>query len=105
MFSSFAMITRNKWAIPVLLFVFFFSLFGSGMETYRNLGGDSGVVAYETGSDFIRVQFHDGSIYLYTYRSAGVYNIERMKGLAEYGEGLNTFINKYVRKRYERRER
>ena len=34
------------------------------MERYQNLGGNSGVVAYEIGQDFIRVQFSDGSIYL-----------------------------------------
>ena len=30
------------------------------MKRYRNLGGDSGIVAYEDGEDFIRVQFSDG---------------------------------------------
>ena len=37
-----------------------------GMEPYKNLGGDSGIKAYEIGSDFIRVQFLNESIYLYT---------------------------------------
>ena len=27
------------------------------MQPYRNIGGDSGVVGYESGADFIRVQF------------------------------------------------
>ena len=34
------------------------------MKRYRNRGGDSGIVAYEIGSDFITVMFSDGSIYL-----------------------------------------
>lgn len=75
------------------------------MEPYGNLGGDSGVVAYENGPDFIRVEFSDGAIYLYTYASAGSHNIERMKSLAGNGQGLNSFITTTVRKRYARKER
>ena len=70
------------------------------MERYKNLGGDSGVVAYEIGSDYIKVQFHDGWIYLYNYQSAGSYNIEHMKELAIAGEGLNSFIGRVVKKGY-----
>ncbi len=75
------------------------------MERYKNVGGDSGVTGYEIGSDYIRVQFSDGSVYLYTYASAGSNNIEQMKTLAIAGEGLNAFINRNVRKSYERKER
>jgi hypothetical protein len=75
------------------------------MERYRNLGGDSSVVAYEIGHDFIRVQFSDGAIYLYTYASAGSQNIEHMKQLARQGQGLNSFIIRNVRKAYARKER
>jgi len=75
------------------------------MESSKNLGGESGVVAYEIGPDFIRGQFSDGAIYLYTYTSAGSNNIERMKQLARHGQGLNSFINTTVRKAYARKER
>ena len=75
------------------------------MERYGNLSGDSGVSAYEIGSDFIRVEFSSGRIYLYTYISTGSDDIESMKKLATDGRGLNTFINTTVRKRYARRER
>lgn len=75
------------------------------MERYRNRGGDSGIVAYEIGSDFITVKFSDRSVYLYTYRSAGSANIEHMKRLAIAGEGLNSFINRRVRKRYAKKLR
>ncbi len=75
------------------------------MERYLNLGGNSGVEAYEIGEDYIRVQFADGSVYLYTYASAGREHIERMKELARRGQGLNGYINRYVRKAYERKER
>ena len=75
------------------------------MERYRNRGGDSGIVAYELGSDSITVKFSDGSVYLYTNQSAGSANIERMKQLAVSGEGLNSFINRRVRKGYARKLR
>jgi len=70
------------------------------MERYKNLGGDSGVVAYEIGDKYIKVQFHDGSLYLYNYQSAGSNNIENMKELAIAGQGLNSFISRIVRKGY-----
>ena len=75
------------------------------MEAYKNLSGGSGVVAYESGPDFIRVQFSSGSVYLYTYASAGAQNIEQMKELASKGEGLNSFINTTVRYDYAQKER
>ena len=69
------------------------------MQSYGNLSGDSGVLAYEIGRDYIRVQFRNGT-YLYDYGSTGQQNIEEMKILATRGRGLNTFIDKYVRKKY-----
>ena len=75
------------------------------MERYKNIGGDSGVTAYETSRDFIRVKFSDGSIYLYTYAEPGSESVERMKQLAASGQGLNSFINTTVRKAYARKER
>jgi len=70
------------------------------MQQYRNLGGNSGVVAFEIGSDYIKVQFRHSATYTYTYASAGSHNIETMKKLAVGGQGLNTFISKNVKDRY-----
>ncbi|MBI5204699.1 MAG: hypothetical protein HZA11_07270 [Nitrospirae bacterium] len=70
------------------------------MERYKNLGGSSGVAAYEVGDDSIKVQFDDGSLYLYNYQSAGSNDIEQMKRLAIAGRGLNSFISRVVKKRY-----
>lgn len=70
------------------------------MERYRNLGGNSGVVAYELGDNSITVEFSDGWRYLYTFESAGSHNIEQMRQLAIAGRGLNSFINTNVRKKY-----
>ena len=70
------------------------------MVLYNNNGGNSGVVAYEIGTDYICVQFSTSKVYTYNYISAGVENIEEMKILALNGEGLNSFINKYVKYNY-----
>lgn len=74
------------------------------MQRYANVGGDSGIDAFEIGDDYIRVRFQDGSIYRYTYNSAGSAHIEQMKSLALGGQGLNSYINRNVRKLYEERE-
>lgn len=75
------------------------------MQRYLDAGGDSGVAAFEISQDSIIVQFHDGAAYLYNHASAGSSNIEQMKQLALSGRGLNSFINRYVRKRYVARLR
>jgi hypothetical protein len=65
------------------------------MVPYLNLDGNSGVVAYEIGTDFVRAQFHGKRPYLYTYDSVGRHNVERMKELAKAGRGLATFISQH----------
>ena len=75
------------------------------MEPYRSVGGDSGVTAYESGPDFIRVQFTSGNIYLYNYEVTGRENVEHMKQLASNGQGLALYINREVRRAFAWRER
>ncbi|KAB2833130.1 MAG: hypothetical protein F9K48_09090 [Candidatus Brocadia sp.] len=70
------------------------------MNLYKNLGGDSGVHSFEIGPDCIKVQFLDGVNYTYNYAVTGMDHVERMKELAIFGQGLNSYINKYVRKLY-----
>jgi hypothetical protein len=71
------------------------------MELYSNTSGDSSVYAYDTGSDFITVYFTNGKQYTYSYKSAGVSNVEQMKNLARAGSGLNSFIMKNCKNNYE----
>jgi hypothetical protein len=72
------------------------------MERYRDTGRDSGVVAYEIGTDYIRVQFSGTSrTYTYSYRKAGSTHIENMKQLARKGSGLNSYINRYTKHLYD----
>jgi hypothetical protein len=73
------------------------------VERYQDLSGGSGVAAYRIGHDSIVVRFKTGHGYLYTYASTGRSNVERMKLLAARGEGLATFINQHVGKRYARK--
>lgn len=72
------------------------------MPIYRNIDGDSGTARYEYGSDWIEVEFERGAarIYRYTYLSAGSTHVEKMKSLADAGEGLNAYINGHVSKLY-----
>ncbi len=70
------------------------------MEHYKNLSGNSGITAFEIGPKSITLEFADGGVYLYTYRSAGRERIEKMKELAMDGRGLNTYINDVFRKGY-----
>lgn len=70
------------------------------MEKYRNLGGDSNVVEYEVGDDYIRIRFRGGATYLYTYESAGRDRIEKAKRLALAGRGLNAFVNLRMKHAY-----
>ncbi len=71
------------------------------MIIYKDINGDSGVSGYEIGNDYIDVQFKGAQkIYQYSNQSAGSGNVETMKKLAKSGDGLNAFINKYVKNLY-----
>nr|WP_202800677.1 hypothetical protein [Hydrocarboniphaga effusa] len=74
------------------------------MERYRNLSGESGVVAYEAGVDFIRVRFAGGDIYRYDRTRPGARHVERMKRLAQSGRGLSTYISQHVHMAYASKE-
>ncbi len=75
------------------------------MEPYRNITGNSGVKTFEIGPDYITIEFSDGAVYRYTYASAGPENVERIKGLATAGQGLDEFLSTTLSKMYERKEK
>jgi len=67
------------------------------MKTYKNLSGNSGVVAYEIGRTFIKIKFEgESGIYTYDYKRPGKQIVEHMKTLALQGEGLSTYISREV---------
>jgi len=72
------------------------------MIPYKNITGNSGVVGYDPGKDFIVIQFVNNVIYRYSYASAGMDNVEKMKLLARSGKGLSTFISRNVKDKYEK---
>lgn len=53
----------------------------------------SGVMAYQIGDDFIRIQFRNQRVYTYSSKRISPDKIEHMKQLAVAGHGLNSFIN------------
>lgn len=73
------------------------------MKNYKDVDGDSGVLEYEYGEDWINVKFSTGAVYEYTYASAGAHYIELMKRLADAGVALNDFIQTHVKHKYSRR--
>ena len=73
------------------------------MERYKNLGGDSGVSAYEIGTDFIKIKFKSSTpIYVYTNMKTGQQHVEAMKQLAERGTGLQAYINHHKGMRFDK---
>jgi hypothetical protein len=77
------------------------------LKRYRNLSHGAGVRAYAHGPGWIHLQFVRGGTYEYTSRSVGQANLQKMKRLADAGEGLTTFINQHpdVKNGYARRLR
>ncbi len=75
------------------------------MIPYRNLSGNSGVVAYELGDGFIKVRFrHESKIYVYDRERPGLGHVRKMKKLAAAGKGLSTYISQHVRENFARTE-
>ena len=73
------------------------------MQRYLNLGGNSNVTGFEINPNYIDVEFGGNAVYRYSYASAGINNVERMKSLAVEGVGLNSYIMTYCKKLYEAR--
>ena len=71
------------------------------MVRYQNRSGGSG--AYETGANYITVKFSGTSrSYTYSNRVASITHVDNMKMLAARGQGLNSYINRYVKYLYDR---
>lgn len=67
------------------------------MTPYKNLNENSGIKAYQLLPDGIKLEFADGSIYLYNISANGERAIKIMKALAKKGIGLTTYINQEIR--------
>lgn len=73
------------------------------MERYKNLNGHSGITRYNITPKSITVEFNHDTVYRYTYSSAGRLIIEKMKKLAILGKGLNTYISRTVREKFDKK--
>ena len=73
------------------------------MERYKNLGGDSGVSAFEIGDTLIKIKFKTSSaIYVYTNMKTGQHHVEKMKELASRGTGLQAYVNHHKGMRFDK---
>lgn len=75
------------------------------MEKYKNLSGESNITSYLIDENSITILFNDGGFYLYSTMKVGLANMNQMKKLALQGHGLNGFINKNVRKLFDKKWR
>lgn len=75
------------------------------MQRYANRSGDSGVVGYELGPDWILVRFAEGSVYRYDARHPGADVVAEMRRLAMAGRGLSGYISRVVQKDFARKLR
>ncbi len=73
------------------------------MQAYKNLGGNSGVRLFEIGTDYIDVLFSGSLVYRYSYKKPGKTEVEHMKKLALDGQGLNSYISRYIKTNYEKK--
>ena len=73
------------------------------MKRYANLSGISGVTAYAIGDASILVRFVNGDLYEYDASSPGARHVQNMQMLAQAGEGLATYISRFVRDNYARK--
>jgi hypothetical protein len=71
------------------------------LESYRNMDGGLGVVAYAFDEDRITVRLHNGTTLCFSYASAGRAYVEHMKLLARAGDGLTRFIFKEAKGKHE----
>ncbi len=74
------------------------------MERYRNISGDSGVEFYEILDHAIKIRFRSGPAYVYDDVRPGYVHVRHMQDLARAGQGLSTYISRYVRSSYSRIE-
>lgn len=75
------------------------------MERYKNLSGQSNVVAYELDQGSISVEFASGAYRTYVYDSnrPGPVMVAELQRLAVAGRGLNSYISSVVKSNFSRK--
>jgi hypothetical protein len=73
----------------------------SGWRAYKALKGNSGVLRYAYGDDFILIVFRKADeVYVYNHQVTGKSEVETMKRMAASGIDLSTFIAQNVHDKY-----
>ena len=92
----------NSFAQKIRWNYLFNTIIDIDMQRYKNIAGNSGVVSYETGNDFVEVRFKGiPQVYRYSYQSAGRANVEKAKQLGKSGKGLSGFISQNMKHDFE----
>lgn len=75
------------------------------MERYKNLSGQSNVVAYEISQGAITVRFSSGTYrnYVYNGNRPGPVVVAELQRLAMIGRGLNSYISREVKSNFSRK--
>lgn len=60
------------------------------MTPYKN--AESGIVGFDYGETWIRIQFNDDNVYEYRLPFISTQQLEHMKQFADKGRGLNTYL-------------
>jgi hypothetical protein len=63
----------------------------------NHAANSSSILSFETGPDFIKIEFKNGLIYKFSHRTAGRTHVTKMKELAEDGRGLSNYIRTNMR--------
>jgi len=74
------------------------------MISYKNLNGTSNVKCYNISENYIDIEFYNTPlVYRYSNVVPGRQVLNELKRLAIQEYGLNSYINRYVKKNYESR--
>lgn len=73
------------------------------MQPYTDRGGDTTVIGFEDGDDFIRIQYLDGAILEFRVGEVSAAHVMNLRQLAQLGEGLQSYLSRHVPTRLARR--
>jgi hypothetical protein len=72
------------------------------MQAYSDINGDSSVLSYLIGEDYIILKFMGiQRMFVYSYKKAGRERVEKMKVMAQLGEGLDRYVKESVKDLYD----
>jgi len=70
------------------------------MQPHKDLRGTSGITQYESGDDYIDLEFRGDKVYRYDGVKPGSVHVTKMKELASSDADLANYVNQNVRKNF-----